>query len=115
VSNPQDNKSNNGISGGAIAGIVVGVVVVVALVFLTLFHLGRQRREELSELPLETATVQEVEPQDRRPPDVEKEVKPMITTSVIFTRESKQYMQLVMRSTPWYQKAPSIQGTDHTH
>ena len=89
ASAPAAQNSGGGLGVGAIVGIAIGAIAVILIVILVAFLLWRRRRKQPSALPPETTTttVQELGANNWRP-DVDKEVKPMMTTTdVVFAPE----------------------------
>lgn len=71
---------------GAIVGIAIGALALVLIAILVVFLIWRRRQKQPNAIPPESSTVQEVEANSRRP-DVEKEVKPITTTNVVYPSE----------------------------
>jgi hypothetical protein len=78
--------ASGGLGVGAIVGIAIGAIALVLIAILVAFLIWRRRRKQPNALPPESSTVQEVEANSRRP-DLEKEVKPITTTNVVYPPE----------------------------
>jgi hypothetical protein len=107
---PADQTSSSGPGTGEIVGSVLGAIAVVLIFAIFAFLYWRRTRKQSCAFPPETTTttVQEFGENNWRP-DLDKEVKPMTTTKMLYSLQnfppSKRYMRLITRGNPSYQKS----------